>query len=549
MIDKINHWLLNRSGITYDAENVTIIDAIGKLLFKTNELVEGKTDLHGNHEGSWQGLSKPTLSEEGAHAQVEKNMADIIKVSSVVADMPTNIISSSKSIWTPPLQPTYDEIINTNNPTQYYEMWDNLIIPAGGTKAILGKDQSGSYDIIKYIYAPKGYEKTVIITASVHGWETKGQKILYRLMHHVINDNMSNLAYLKHKVRFIVIPIANPWGVVNSNRLNSRGIDINRNFEYNWSKDTSTEKGTSPLSELETKYINETIKLYNDGNLLSIIDIHNTNAYTPAIKEAHYYASVPADGNTSRNFINELMEDIKPQGYTVSKVFNNSTLPSIANQGAMVHGVGGYTLEWKPAGIYGILDNTKEDVTEGLKFIGNCIIRMFENSNNVVVNTKEPFTIEMVTQKVDFAKTGNDYSVIPQMEYTFAPPCDGVVIVNCSTTFINATEGGLTFLAPVVNQSSHPILNIGATATQCTRYEVYADSSNKTATLTASRQVGVYTKSQDYGDVTVKMMWRATQGTTNHRRSRMFITFIPSDTGRKYSVYEPNSSGDMVQVF
>ena len=33
-----------------------------------------------NFNGSWQGLKKPTLSEEGAFAQVEKNMADIIEI-------------------------------------------------------------------------------------------------------------------------------------------------------------------------------------------------------------------------------------------------------------------------------------------------------------------------------------------------------------------------------------------------------------------------------------------------------------------------------------
>lgn len=35
------------------------------------------TDTDSNFDGMWQGLKKPTLSEEGAHAQVEKNMEDI----------------------------------------------------------------------------------------------------------------------------------------------------------------------------------------------------------------------------------------------------------------------------------------------------------------------------------------------------------------------------------------------------------------------------------------------------------------------------------------
>ena len=32
---------------------------------EVEEKVDNKTDKKGNHEGSWQGLNKPTLSEEG----------------------------------------------------------------------------------------------------------------------------------------------------------------------------------------------------------------------------------------------------------------------------------------------------------------------------------------------------------------------------------------------------------------------------------------------------------------------------------------------------
>lgn len=46
--------------------------------------LNNKTDLYGDHKGTWQGLNKPTLSEEGAHAQVEKNMSDISNINTLL---------------------------------------------------------------------------------------------------------------------------------------------------------------------------------------------------------------------------------------------------------------------------------------------------------------------------------------------------------------------------------------------------------------------------------------------------------------------------------
>lgn len=58
-----------------ESEENTVLETIEELGFLHNNLVddvENKTDLYGDHLGSWQGLSKPTLSEEGMRAIVEK---------------------------------------------------------------------------------------------------------------------------------------------------------------------------------------------------------------------------------------------------------------------------------------------------------------------------------------------------------------------------------------------------------------------------------------------------------------------------------------------
>lgn len=48
---------------------------------KSIAILDNKTDLYGDHKGSWQGLKKPTMSDEGMRATVEKiNEVDIPKL-------------------------------------------------------------------------------------------------------------------------------------------------------------------------------------------------------------------------------------------------------------------------------------------------------------------------------------------------------------------------------------------------------------------------------------------------------------------------------------
>ncbi len=49
-----------------------------------------------------------------------------------------------------------------------------------------------------------------------------------------------------------VITILNPDGYKTNTRFNAKGIDLNRNFPYNWSKESEEPSGPSPLSEPES---------------------------------------------------------------------------------------------------------------------------------------------------------------------------------------------------------------------------------------------------------------------------------------------------------
>lgn len=100
-MDKIDSWILNRGGVTYDCEELSVLDLVGKTAVKTNELVDKVTTLEDSnnkkvshdemnsiykHEGSdfkgsWHGIEKPQFAEPGMAGVVDNlvsQMEDIV---------------------------------------------------------------------------------------------------------------------------------------------------------------------------------------------------------------------------------------------------------------------------------------------------------------------------------------------------------------------------------------------------------------------------------------------------------------------------------------
>ena len=64
----------NKRFTVYDSEANTVLELVNELGAFTNDVcdsLDNKTDLYGDHKGSWQGLNRPTMSEEGMRATVE----------------------------------------------------------------------------------------------------------------------------------------------------------------------------------------------------------------------------------------------------------------------------------------------------------------------------------------------------------------------------------------------------------------------------------------------------------------------------------------------
>lgn len=200
----------------------------------------------------------------------------------------------NRNLIVPPYMPDINKVITSvpNNKTSamsYDEIvsaWDSLQkkYPNYISKTNLGKETSGSLDMYRYDFVPeivlleasvqdginKIYTKNdypiVIMGACIHGAERPCAKSLLNLITLIANaKDYSILGWLRNNIHFVIIPLENPWGYKNDKRTNVNQVDLNRNFEPFWEKGENTTenqryRGTAPLSEKETQYIDSVLK-------------------------------------------------------------------------------------------------------------------------------------------------------------------------------------------------------------------------------------------------------------------------------------------------
>src|SRR5690625_2931925 len=163
-----------------------------------------------------------------------------------------------------PEVPSYDYVAETLHATDFdhetsvsadvYNKFDELATSHSGyvDMTLLGNDETGTLPIYKLEFNPEtaipsSNRKplpTIIINCAMHGDGSGGLGdgspgdppthafSLYYFFKEICENWQSSkaLEYLRWNVRFVVIPISNPWGFDNKSRYTSEGIDINRDF-------------------------------------------------------------------------------------------------------------------------------------------------------------------------------------------------------------------------------------------------------------------------------------------------------------------------------
>jgi len=165
-----------------------------------------------------------------------------------------------------------------------YGLFDNLIQsnPNYITKTKLEETDIGT-PINEYFFNPErspevgttGFMKPYpkfIIGASVHGGEGLGVAVLYYLMEQICNGENEVFEYLRNNVRLAICPLRSPDDYDRKSYVNHNGVNINRNFDYEWESRQDDTKGPYPFSEVEARAQRDW--MFNHQDALHHIDIH-----------------------------------------------------------------------------------------------------------------------------------------------------------------------------------------------------------------------------------------------------------------------------------
>ncbi|DAB14973.1 TPA: zinc carboxypeptidase [Candidatus Gastranaerophilales bacterium HUM_18] len=102
---------------------------------------------------------------------------------------------------------------------------------------------------------------SVLIIGCFHEDEPQGEYLIERYLDKKPDTNI------------VFIPCLNKYGTKNGIRTNENGVDLNRNFPtQNWEKTEKNEffGGEEPASEIETRFVMETVEKYKPRLILTL---------------------------------------------------------------------------------------------------------------------------------------------------------------------------------------------------------------------------------------------------------------------------------------
>lgn len=261
------------------------------------------------------------------------------------------------------------------------------------SRQTLGKDSSCTFPIYRYVFEPKNYDRTIIMISSAHGNEYTSFFGLCRLLEEVCNNYQSdsNLYYLRHKVKMVVIPVVNPWGFVNKNRRNVNGVDLNRNTDYRWNEYTSVNgqiggkyyKGSKPFSEKESQYVKQTVEEFKDDNLVAFMDLHTIN--TIEAEKVLYY---PRFSQNLHQEFSYLVKRFDSETGNNRDILSSSTVPSFTNWVCHTYKLSGCNPEFSNSA-YG---TTRGEflMRKHVEWVGNIALTLVKANRRINVSYNQP---------------------------------------------------------------------------------------------------------------------------------------------------------------
>ena len=197
----------------------------------------------------------------------------------------------------------------------------------------------------------------ILMVAGLHPREWIAPPQLINLAQRLLQTNSTTEVY-RTNLEIWIVPIANPDGYIYSwqsdrswrknrrkNNDGSFGVDLNRNFLYQWGEGDSsnntldeTYHGPTAASEPETKALQQFI---DNHNLLAVVDIH---AYDQSLS----YPATSLRAKSIAKKMGELIQSVHQKNYSV----NGYTLPmfggGLIDYANGVHNIDSYVLELRP---------------------------------------------------------------------------------------------------------------------------------------------------------------------------------------------------------
>ncbi len=312
----------------------------------------------------------------------------------------TALFAGEPDDWYSPVAFTDAESIPSGIKGSAYEEYFDYILnkltedyPQYVTSSQIGTDSSGIYPIYAYTFAPENYEKTLFVTSCLDGNESFSLIALSAFLNDLCRNHHTSraLSYIRSKVKLVVLPTGNPYGLVNRVNYNSNNVRINRNFPFRWSDSAEAGKGSAVADQSETAAISALLDSLSDDKLCAVVNFKDCANIYYCSKMLFY----PRFRDNCLNELSEMLDrfnhEVKDESDLLSKYILAPTLnPTLVNFAAERYGVNACTLGFVSIN-YGGADSN-EAVTKFNELIGNTILTLAKSSTYTCKGTKVPFT-------------------------------------------------------------------------------------------------------------------------------------------------------------
>lgn len=294
----------------------------------------------------------------------------------------------------------FQNVLKTNHMYAYYA---NL----KAEKNTLGKDASGK-DINEYVFSVGDYNSGTVrgnkdnvqkpkflILSGIHGDERAAVFAVEKFFEDFV-AGLNLPSYFKEGAIFKVIPVANPYGFDNKTHLNKNGVNLNRNFDYQWDKNNedgvlNTHIGSSAASEAETKVIAQWLNDNKDA--IAFVEVHCSGmpdeyvgiigaGQNPDVKKTKEIALrgldkvIPYWKSSHEN----------PDDFTFCYSANLDTWNGTKINGPAVYyaseklGIPSISLEIKSPADFSITAETAEEMAIGAEALGNILLELYSQT-------------------------------------------------------------------------------------------------------------------------------------------------------------------------